>query len=282
MTFNPNADVSDNRARRSTGRTVGVAAGGIGGVGIVIAIVVALLGGNPMDVLGAGQQQQPAIEASPVADCKTGADANADPACRLAASTLSLDKFWAGKVEGYTPPEAIIYSGTEQSPCGTASNQVGPFYCPSDQGIYVDPSFFSIMQQQFGASAGSLAQLYVLGHEWGHHIQSITGIMQQHPNNGTGEDSNGVKTELQADCFAGAWIKDLPKEKDSKGVSYFKAPTDAEIDDALNAAAAVGDDNIQSRSGRVNPETWTHGSSAERKKWFMTGYQQGINACNTF
>lgn len=281
MTFNPNADVSDNRARRSTGRTVGVAAGGVGGLGIVIAIVVALMGGNPMDVLGAAQQQ-PAVEQSAAADCKTGADANADPACRLAAATLSLDDFWAANVEGYTPPEAIIYSGTEQSPCGTASNQVGPFYCPSNQAIYVDPSFFQIMQKQFGASAGDLAQLYVLGHEWGHHIQSITGIMQEHPNDGTGEDSNGVKTELQADCFAGGWIQDMTKQKDDKGVAYFQKPTDAQITDALNAAAAVGDDNIQSRSGQVNPETWTHGSSAEREKWFMTGYTKGIGACNTF
>ena len=136
------------------------------------------------------------------------------------------------------------------------------------------------MQQQFGASAGNLAQLYIVGHEWGHHIQNITGDMERYPNNGTGPGSNGVRMELQADCYAGAWIGRMTEQKDADGDPYLIAPTDAEIEDALNAAATVGDDNIQEQSsGSVNPESWTHGSSESRKRWFAEGYQNGLGVC---
>ena len=286
MTFNPNADISDSRARRSRGKTAGVVAGGVGGLGIIIAIVAALMG-QPLDVnaiLGGGNDNSNAASSpeETAAACLTGADANADDACRLSGATLSLDQFWEAHMDGYVAPSVSIFTGSEQTPCGTADNRVGPFYCPTDQGIYVEPSFFQIMRDQFGASAGSLAQVYVLGHEWGHHIQNITRIMDAHPNNGTGENSNGVKIELQADCFAGGWIRDITKQKDKNGQPYFIMPTKAEIADALNAASAVGDDNIQSRSGYVNPDSFTHGSSEERMKWFTQGLENGINTCETF
>lgn len=256
--------------------------GGIGGVGIIIAIVFALVTGQAPDLSGLTGGGEPEAPATDSAQCLTGADANANDECRLKASTLALDEFWEQRVDGYTPPQLITYTGSTDSACGTASNQAGPFYCPADEKVYMDPSFFQIMRDQFGASAGELAQIYVLGHEWGHHIQNITGVMRDHPNDGTGADSNSVRTELQADCFAGGWIKQLPDAKDDNGVSYFKAPTDEELTDALNAAAAVGDDNIQGRSGQVNPDTFSHGSSEERRKWFMQGYLQGINTCDTF
>lgn len=286
MTFNPNADVSDNRARRG-GRGAVVAGGSVLGLGGIAALVISLLTGgsfNIEDLLGGGsqQQQQPASQGEGIANCETGADANANDDCRLAATQLTLDKFWSANVSGYIEPGYVVYNGSTSTPCGTASNAVGPFYCPSDQTVYVDPAFFQIMRQQFGASAGDLAQLYVVGHEWGHHIQNITGIMSKYPNNGTGPDSNGVKIELQADCFAGGWIKDFTNQKDKNGQPYMIEPTQAEIKDALNAAAAVGDDNIQGQSGMVNPETWTHGSSQERQEWFAIGYTKGISACNTF
>jgi len=136
------------------------------------------------------------------------------------------------------------------------------------------------MQQQFGASAGDLAQLYIVGHEWGHHIQYITGVMDRYPNNGTGPDSNGVRIELQADCYAGAWIGRMTEEKDKNGVPYLQTPTEAEITDALNAANTVGDDNIQQQSsGSVNPESFTHGTSAQRQGWFASGYKYGLDVC---
>lgn len=283
MTFNPNADVSRNRARR--GGTAATVGGGAVGLGVIGTLIVALLTGGSFDmsqIFGNPNEQQQVQTQASAAACETGADANTDDACRLAAAGLSLDQFWSEHMTGYVEPEYYILDGQTSTPCGTASNAVGPFYCPTNQSIYIDPSFFKIMQSNFGATGDNLAQLYVLGHEWGHHIQNITGIMAQYPNNGTGEDSNGVKMELQADCFAGGWIRDMTKQKDEDGVAYLKAPTRLEIEDALNAAAAVGDDNIQSKSGYVNPDSWTHGSSEERMTWFSIGYDQGINACQTF
>jgi predicted metalloprotease len=123
----------------------------------------------------------------------------------------------------------------------------------------------------------------VLAHEYGHHVQSITGIMEQHPDNGTGPDSNGVRTELQADCFAGAWVGDMTEQKDDKGVPFLEPPTKQQVLDAINATQAVGDDHIQEETGgSVNPESWTHGSSEQRQRWFETGYSEGVSACDTF
>jgi predicted metalloprotease len=186
-------------------------------------------------------------------------------------------------VEGYRAPQLVIVDGQTGTQCGTASNQTGPFYCPPEETVYIDPTFFGLLRQQFDASAGDLAQLYVLAHEYGHHVQYITGVMEQHPNNGTGPDSNGVRTELQADCFAGAWVGDMTELEDDNGVPYLKAPTQQQIADAINAAGTVGDDHIQQETGgTVNPESWTHGSSEQRQRWFETGYQSGPSACDTF
>jgi predicted metalloprotease len=138
------------------------------------------------------------------------------------------------------------------------------------------------MRQQFGASAGELAQLYIVGHEWGHHIQNITGVMQKHPDNGTGPTSNGVRTELQADCYAGAWLKDAVTQKDANGQNYLQPYTDAQLKDAVNAAYTVGDDHIQEQSGFVNPESFTHGTSEQREYWFANGYKNGLGVCDTF
>ena len=194
-----------------------------------------------------------------------------------------LDEYWTTQMQGYRAPQLIIVDGQTSTQCGTASNQTGPFYCPSEETVYVDPTFFGLLRQQFDASAGELAQLYVLAHEYGHHVQNIAGIMEQHPNNGTGPDSNGVRMELQADCFAGAWVGGMTQEVDENGVPYLKEPTQPQIADALNAAGTVGDDHIQQESGGfVNPESWTHGSSEQRQRWFEAGYEGGVSACDTF
>ena len=215
--------------------------------------------------------------------CRRAPDANANDDCRLVFGQKALDAYWSTHVQGYRAPQLIIVDGAASTRCGTASNATGPFYCPPEETIYVDPTFFGVLRSQFGAQAGSLAQLYVLAHEYGHHIQQLTGVMDRYPNDGTGPDSNGVRTELQADCFAGAWVADAAQQTDAHGVAYIQTPTDAQIDDALAAAAAVGDDHIQQQSsGVVNPESWTHGSSEQRQRWFMTGYQGGPQACNTF
>lgn len=283
MTFNDNASVGGNSARRR-GAGVAVAGGGIAGIGAIAVLLFQLFTGTDISgLLGGGGVPNPADTGTAIANCETGADANASDDCRLAAASLSINQFWAENVEGYREPTLIIVDQSTSSQCGTASNATGPFYCPPEETVYVDPTFFALLRDQFGATAGSLSQLYVLAHEYGHHIQQITGIMQQYPNNGMGEDSNGVRTELQADCFAGAWVAGASQTVDENGVPYLKPPTQQEINDALNAAQTVGDDHIQQQSGgAVNPETWTHGSSEQRARWFSTGLDGGIAACDTF
>lgn len=286
MTFNENANVGGNKARRR-GRTAAIAGGGaVGLVGIAVLLLNMFTGGDFSGLLGGGAAEptaQGGSGESEIAQCETGADANARDDCRLAAASLAIDQFWEGTLEGYRPPELIIVDVETSTQCGTASNAAGPFYCPPEENVYIDPTFFALLRQQFDATAGNLAQIYVLAHEYGHHVQQITGVMQQYPNNGTGPASNGVRIELQADCFAGAWVGAMAEQVDENGVPFLKEPTEKELTDALNAAASVGDDHIQQQSGGfVNPESWSHGSSEQRQRWFATGYQGGIQACDTF
>lgn len=257
---------------------------GIAGLGGIAILLLQLFTGQDLSsVLGAvggtGTGGGTAQE-STIVGCESGADANANDECRLAAGQLVLDSFWEQQVQGYRAPNLFTVDGSTSTACGTASNATGPFYCPPEEAIYIDPAFFDVLEQQFGDQAGPLAQLYVLGHEWGHHIQNITGVMNQYPNNGTGPDSNGVNIELQADCLSGGWLANAAEQRDENGVAYMQAPTDAELRDALEAAATVGDDNIQGQSGQVNPESWTHGSSEQRQQWFTAGYRNGIGACD--
>ena len=286
MTFNPDADISGHRTRRR-GRTAAIAGGGAVGLGAIAVLVVSLLSGGDIDLsslLGGGTQGggTASDSTSTLDECDTGADANAKVECRMAGSQVALDAYWADNVDGYVAPVLTVVDGSTPTQCGTASNAVGPFYCPADQGVYLDPTFFDVMQQQFGASAGDLAQLYIVGHEWGHHIQNITGTMTEHPDNGTGPTSNGVRMELQADCYAGAWIGDMTEQTDADGIPFLEPPTEAQREDALNAALVVGDDHIQEMSGFSNPESFTHGSSEQRQFWFANGYQNGLGSCDTF
>lgn len=282
MTFNPDSDISGHRTRRP-GRTAAIAGGGVGILGILALIAGPLLGIDLSGLVGGGSQGGTSQESGGTAlACETGEDANTQDDCRMAGAQVLLDGYWEQHVEGYTPPTLYVFEGQTSTQCGTASNSVGPFYCPPEQGVYIDPDFFQIMRQQFDASAGDLAQLYIVGHEWGHHIQNITGIMSQYPNNGTGPGSNGVRTELQADCYAGAWLKDAADETDPEGKHYLETPTEAQLADALNAALVVGDDHIQEMSGFSNPESFTHGSSENRQYWFANGYKNGLGVCDTF
>jgi predicted metalloprotease len=285
MTFNDNARVGGNRARRR-GAGVAIAGGGVAGVGVIVVLLLNMFtGGDFSSLLGGGTSQGAGTGSgeSEIANCETGQDANANDDCRLAATSLALDGYWAEHVEGYREPQLIIVDGSTPTQCGTASNATGPFYCPPEETVYVDPTFFGLLRSQYDATAGPLAQLYVLAHEYGHHIQGLTGVFEQHPSNGTGPASNGVRTELQADCFAGAWVAGMTEVRDEAGTPFLQAPTDAQIRDALDAAAAVGDDHIQQESGgTVNPESWTHGSSEQRQSWFTVGYQDGPTACDTF
>ncbi|WP_137846258.1 neutral zinc metallopeptidase [Microbacterium sp. 2FI] len=281
MTFNDNARVGGNTARRR-GAGIAVAGGGVAGIGAIAVLLLSLFTGTDLTEFVPGVSQGGGEE-SEIANCETGADANANDDCRLAAASLALDQFWAGEVEGYRQPQLIIVDQAAQTQCGTASNQTGPFYCPPEETVYIDPTFFGLLREQFDASAGPLAQLYVLAHEYGHHVQYITGVMDRYPNDGSGPDSNAVRTELQADCFAGAWVGQMTEQVDESGTPFLSAPTRQQIADAINAAQTVGDDHIQQESGgSVNPESWTHGSSEQRQRWFEAGYEGGVSACDTF
>lgn len=280
MTFNPDADLSNNTTRRR-GRTAAIAGGGgVGVLGLLALIAGPLLGIDLSGLFGGSTGGAPgSSEGSVIENCETGQDANEDVDCRMAGAQVALDAFWGENVDGYVAPTLTVVDGSTPTQCGTASNAVGPFYCPPEQGVYVDPTFFELMREQFGASAGNLAQLYIVGHEWGHHIQNLIGTMEQYPNNGTGPGSNGVRMELQADCYAGAWIGRMTEQTDADGDAYLQKPTETQIEDALNAASAVGDDHIQEQAGFQNPESWTHGSSEQRKYWFALGYTEGLGVC---
>jgi predicted metalloprotease len=282
MTFNENANVGGNTARRR-GAGAAVAGGGIAGIGAIAVLLFQLFTGQDLSSILPGTPQAGAGEESEIQQCETGADANRNDACRLAAGSVVLDEYWTSQMQGYRAPQLVIVDVQTPTQCGTASNQTGPFYCPPEETVYIDPTFFGLLRQQFDASAGELAQLYVLAHEYGHHVQHLAGIMEEYPDNGTGPDSNGVRRELQADCFAGAWVGGMTEQVDDNGVPYLQEPTPQQITDALNAAGTVGDDHIQQESGGVvNPESWTHGSSEQRQRWFEAGYRGGVSACDTF
>jgi predicted metalloprotease len=285
MTFNPNAKIDSSKVRRR-GRTTGVVAGG-GGLLVVALFVVSQLTGIDLTGLAGGTGGGGEATEEVIDGCATGAEANADLDCRVAAGFDSIDTYWQYELPAlgvtYTRPEAQLFTDQTTTGCGAATSATGPFYCPADATIYIDTSFYEELRTRFGASGGPLAEMYVLAHEYGHHVQSIGGIMQGLDQQATGPDSDSVRLEVQADCFAGAWVGAASETLDADGTAFFEPITDAQVADALSAASAVGDDRIQSAtSGQVNPESWTHGSSASRQKWFTAGYTGGPNACDTF
>lgn len=288
MTFNDDANIRGGRVSKR-GRNAAIGIGGGGGLVVIALLVVSQLTGVDLTglapVLGGGNEQtQGGGETDDLDQCQTGEDANDNVDCRMVGAATSLDRYWETQVDGYVKPEMIIFTGSVSTGCGNATSAVGPFYCPPDQTVYIDTAFYDDLRSQFGASGGPLAELYVVAHEWGHHIQNIVGTMNGLDLQDQGPTSDGVRLELQADCYAGSWVRAASDIDDESGVQILVTPTDAEIADALNAAAAVGDDHIQETlgGGQVNPETWTHGSSESRQRWFNTGYTRGVGACDTF
>ena len=178
-----------------------------------------------------------------------------------------------------------MFTGSVDTGCGPATSEVGPFYCPSDRTAYFDTDFFDVLRDQFGSSGGPLAQEYVVAHEFGHHVQNLLGVLGRAQQDPQGPTGGGVRTELQADCYAGVWAHYAAITKqEGTDVTFLEPLSDKDIADALSAASSVGDDRIQKQAtGRVNPEAWTHGSSEQRQKWFTQGYRTGDpNKCDTF
>lgn len=282
MTFRENANISTGRASRGGGGGAGLAVGG--GMGaLVLALVVVLLGGNPEQLLGGGSPNAPASQGQGALDeCQTGSDANADIDCRMKATMVSLEDYWTQVLPDAPLTEAILFNGQVQTGCGNASSAVGPFYCPIDSRIYLDTAFFNQLEGQLGADGGAFSQMYVLAHEYGHHVQNQTGALTASRQDAQGPESGAVRVELQADCFAGAWAGNATATTDSDDNALLEPLTRQDIDSALSAASAVGDDSIQEQmQGHVTPHTWTHGSSEQRMGWFMRGYDSGdANQCD--
>jgi uncharacterized protein len=288
MPFNENAplDTSEVEDRRGspTGRRLAV---GGGGLGLILLLVVVLLGGDPSQLVGALEQSPSAsIQTTGGAtnlqqECQSGKDANTREDCRVVGYVDSIQAFWkdefARRGSQYTQAKTELFTGATDAGCGYATAAVGPFYCPADQKVYLDLAFFEELHSRFGAQGGPFAEGYVLAHEYGHHVQDLTGVLSQSGGSGaTGPQSRSVFTELQADCLAGVWAHHATE------TGYISQVTDQEIAQALDAAAAVGDDRIQQETqGYVSPETWTHGSAAQRQHALKTGLQTGdMVACN--
>lgn len=277
MTFRRGARLDPGQVRDRRGRG-GLAIGGLGGIGILIALAWVLLGGDPSQIpvntlederIGAGASSDLAAE------CQTGADANLREDCRIVGYVNSVQAYWSGAVEGYQEAPTTFFTDAVGTACGNATSAVGPFYCPLDQSVYIDLGFFDQLETRFGAEGGPFAEAYVIAHEYGHHVQNLLGLLEG--GGGTGAESRAVRIELMADCFAGVWAAN------AVATGYLEPITEQQVAQALDAAAAVGDDRIQERAqGQVNPETWTHGSAVQRQEWFRVGLDSGdADACDT-
>ncbi|RYP87515.1 peptidase [Nocardioides guangzhouensis] len=312
MRFNPKARLDTGQVS-DTGRGGGglggggmrlpipggaAAGGGIGGIIVLVLFVVLVScvgGGLPGGTSGSASGLDPSQVQDAGGDtgrydhCKTGEDANNDPDCARVAVVNSVQDYWSDALPAmtgvaYQEAETHTFTEATSTGCGQASSQVGPFYCPQDDTVYEDTGFFDeVLEKQLGGPDGGFVEAYVLGHEYGHHIQDLTGTMGQ-VRSQQGANSDAVRLELQADCYAGMWARNATGTEDATGQVLISELTDEDIRLAIEAAEAVGDDRIQRKtSGRVNPESWTHGSAEQRQKWFMIGYRSGdYRACDTF
>jgi uncharacterized protein len=281
------------------GGRVAIGGGGLGVVGLIIYFLLSALtggtgGGSPIPLpsgggLGGVQQGQSADNTQISQACQTGASANRQLDCEVVAVDNSLDGYWSDAFsrsgQSFQKPRLNFFSGGVSTGCGSASSDVGPFYCPPDSEIYIDLDFFQELESRFGAQGGSFSRAYVIAHEYGHHIQNLLGTNSRVQAGDSGPTSGSVRLELQADCYAGVWAHNATTVPTSSGQPLIQDVNQDDVNAALDTASRIGDDFIQSNlgGGRVNESQFTHGSSAQREKWWTTGYQSGDPAqCDTF
>jgi predicted metalloprotease len=320
MRFNPKArlDRSQVQVRRGGGRSGGFG-GGFGGgrgggggglpipgrmgggiVGILVLVVIIFLGGGLGGLTGgedpgtgstSPRSANGAVASSDLTECETGQDANENPDCARLAVVNSIQSFWREALPQqtgaeYVEADTVMFTGGVDTGCGAASSATGPFYCPArgDMQVYLDTTFFEeVLERQLGGSSADFAEAYVLAHEYGHHIENLTGYIGK-VRTQQGPKSDAVRLELMADCLGGMWAQHATTAEDDQGNVLILELDREDISEAISAAQAVGDDKIQQRSsGRSNPEQWTHGSAAAREFWFMKGYEGGtFEDCDTW
>jgi uncharacterized protein len=297
MRYREDADLDTSNVRDRGGlggRGLAVGGGGLGLVGLVIVVLLQLAGGGDTGSgVGGGLGQLGQLGAGQTADngqlkqnCRKGSDANRSVDCAVVADVESIQDFWTQRLGSrYTPTDTVFFSGSVQTSCGGATSGSGPFYCPADQLVYIDLSFFQDLQQRFGAEGGLFVDAYVVAHEYGHHVQNLLGTNRRVTPGESGATSGSVRLELQADCYAGAWANHATTVPDDGGRPLIEQLTQDDIDRALDAAGRIGDDFIQRNlgTGRIDQNAFTHGTSAQRQKWFSTGYRTGDpRQCDTF
>ena len=262
---------------------------GIGTI-LVIVLIVVLSQCMGVDILGGGGGTPSGSGDQTTAnECRTGEDANRSDACATDLFTTSVQNFWkkalpAQTGKNYEVIQTVRFEGSTSSACGPASAQMGPFYCPNDRLVYLDTTFFDdMLEGQLGAKGGPFSIGYVIAHEYGHHIEDQLGVLGKIRTQ-KGPKSDAVRVELMADCLAVVWAKGAQETRDSQGEAIITDLTQDDIKRAINAAEAVGDDRIQKRTrGRVDTDSFTHGSAEQRVRWFNKGMSEGrIKGCDTF
>ncbi len=313
MKFNEQARLDTSQVQDRRGSSGGGGGGGLGGMlggakgvggglGLIVVVVFTLIqvfssggGGGGAGATTGGLLNQLSGGGSGTADnsqldanCRTGADANNRDDCRAVAVVNSVQSFWNDELAKsgttYEGADTVFYTGQTQTGCGTGSAGMGPFYCPADKTVYIDLSFWNELQTTFQANDAPFTQAYVLAHEYGHHIQDLLGTSDK-VSTATGPSSGSVRLELQADCYAGVWAKHASTVPGADGQVLISDITQADLANAIDTAGKIGDDWIQAHlgGGTVDSSKFSHGTAAQRQKWFTTGYQTGDPAqCDTF